>query len=614
MENFGTDDATISFSINTTATTAPYMEIMSKRPICNYSSFWDVRMVSGGKIFAEFDGSDTTNYEVITGTRRVNDGAWHLVTLTRRGPTIALYVDGTPDGGATLPATANVSNTATQSFGQGPCVGAPDGTINMVGLLDDISITQGPSAYPPVGGALTDLQTRGGGNACLACSSRHGHRILADPVNSATGNFVETQVDVNIASRGSALGFARSYNSTAAGISGPLGYGWQPNVGMSLAVNGSTATITQESGSQATFTQSGSTWAPSAPRFIASLTHNGEGSWTFVRQARDTYVFNAAGQLSSTTDLNGYKESDSYNASSQLSTVTDNAGRTLSLIWSGTAAGATITEVDDANVSPTRKVTYQYNDGLGNLTDVIDVGGGQWHFTYDASHRITVMKEPKCVATTGCLGVQNHYDGSGRVDWQKDQLNRQTSFAYSGTPMSDAGGTTTITDPKGNVTVDAYRWGLLTSTTRGSGTSAAATTSYVYDPGTLAPTSVTNPNGNASTMTYDASGNLLTLKDALGNTTTNTYNGFNEVLTTKDPLGVTTTMTYDARGNLSSVARPLTGTSSIQTVTYNHANATFPGDVTSMVDPDSKTWTYTYDTFGNRASVTDPLSDQSTTV
>jgi RHS repeat-associated protein len=383
---------------------------------------------------------------------------------------------------------------------------------------------------------------------------------------------------------------------------------------MSLAVTGSTATITQESGGQVTFTQSGSTWAPSAPRFIASLTHNGDGTWTFVRQARDTYAFNSAGQLTSTTDLNGYKESYGYNASSQLSTITDNAGRTLTLTWSGTGAGATITEVDDANVSPTRKVKYQYTDSLGNLTDVIDVGGGQWHFTYDASHRITVLKDPKCFATIGCPGVQNHYDGSGRVDWQKDQLNRQTSFAYSGTPMSDAGGTTTVTDPKGNVVVDAYRWGLLTSTTRGYGTPAAATTSYLYDPGTLAPTSVTNPNGNASTMTYDSSGNLLTLKDPLGNTTTNTYNGFNEMLTTKDPLGVTTTMTYDAKGNLSSVARPLTGTSSTQTTTYNHANATFPGDVTSMVDPDSKTWTYTYDAYGNRASVTDPVSDKSTSV
>ncbi len=297
-------------------------------------------------------------------------------------------------------------------------------------------------------------------------------------------------------------------------VTGPLGYGWQPNVGMSLAVSGSTATITQENGSQATFTQSGSTWVPTAPRFIATLAHNGDGTWTFVRQAQDTYAFNASGQLTSTT------------------------------------------------VSPIRKVKYQYNDGLGNLTDVIDVGGGQWHFTYDASHRITVMKDPKCFATTGCPGVQNHYDGNGRVDWQKDQLNRQTSFAYSGTPMSDAGGTTTITDPKGNVTVDAYRWGLLTSATRGSGTSAAATTSYGYDPATLAPTSVTDPNGNVATMTYDVNGNLLTIKDPLGNTTTNTYNGFKEVLTTKDPLGVTTTMTYDSKGNLSSLSRPLTGTSS----------------------------------------------------
>jgi hypothetical protein len=106
--------------------------------------------------------------------------------------------------------------------------------VSLVGLLDDISTTQGPSAYPPVGGALTDPQTRGGGNACQACSSRGDHRSHADPVNSATGNFFETQVDFAINGRGALLGFARGYNSTAAGITGPLGYGWQPNVGMFL--------------------------------------------------------------------------------------------------------------------------------------------------------------------------------------------------------------------------------------------------------------------------------------------------------------------------------------------------------------------------------------------
>ena len=110
----------------------------------------------------------------------------------------------------------------------------------------------------------------------------------------------------------------------------------------------------------------------------------------------------------------------------------------------------------------------------------------------------------------------------------------------------------------------------------------------------------------------DSSGNPLTVTDPLGQQTTNTYNSFNELLTTKDPNGVTTTDTYNGNANLTSASRPLTGTTQTQTTTYTYADASHPGDVTSMVDPDGKTWTYTYDTYGNRASVADPLSDTTT--
>ena len=78
---------------------------------------------------------------------------------------------------------------------------------------------------------------------------------------------------------------------------------------------------------------------------------------------------------------------------------------------------------------------------------------------------------------------------------------------------------------------------------------------FSYDPSTLGIVSQTDPNGHTSTMTYDASANLLTTTDALGRTTTSTYNSLNEPLTVTDPLGVTTTMVYDSHGNLLSSRR-----------------------------------------------------------
>jgi len=548
----------------------------------------------------------------LTSPTSLEDGAWHQLAVTYDGNlTITMYVDGQSIGSGTL-----TTALATAIPGEGLWIGqGVDSAAAFTGSVGEVSVYQSVLSASRVlahymagtlkGGPYTAAQSNGGGlNLCLPCTVAGILRGIATifPIDTASGNFWHVFTDFSISGRSYPLSFVRAYNSQSAASNGPLGYGWQLNGAMSLSQSGSTVTIAQENGSQATFTQSGSTWGPSAPRFIASLTHNGDGSWTFVRQARDTYTFSASGQLVAAKDLNGYITSLSY-TSGNLTTVTDPAGRTLSIAWTGSH----ITSVTDANVSPSRGVSFQYNDGAGNLTDVIDVGSGHWQYTYDTSHRMTVMKDPKCYATSGCPGVQNSYDSTGRVQWQKDQLNRQTSFTYGATQ-------TTITDPKGNQTVDAYNQGLRVATTRGYGTAQAATWHYAYDPSTLALIAVTDPNGNKTTYTADSNGNPLTVTDPLGRQTVNTYNALNEVLTTKDPNAVTTTYTYDGNGNLTSVARPLTGTSQVQTTTYNHADSSHPGDVTSMVDPDSKTWTYGYDGNGNRNSVQDPLGNKATSV
>ena len=93
-----------------------------------------------------------------------------------------------------------------------------------------------------------------------------------------------------------------------------------------------------------------------------------------------------------------------------------------------------------------------------------------------------------------------------------------------------------LTTP-GNVTLDTYQYGLRISETNGYGTSDAATTEYRYDPATAQPISIVEPNGSATSMTYDPSGNMRSSTDALGRQTTWTYNSFNEVLTRVDPKG-----------------------------------------------------------------------------
>ncbi len=48
----------------------------------------------------------------------------------------------------------------------------------------------------------------------------------------------------------------------------------------------------------------------------------------------------------------------------------------------------------------------------------------------------------------------NTYNGSGQVLTQTDPMGNETTYSYSGDNFSDSGGTTTITDPDGNVKLE----------------------------------------------------------------------------------------------------------------------------------------------------------------
>ena len=241
---------------------------------------------------------------------------------------------------------------------------------------------------------------------------------------------------------------------------------------------------------------------------------------------------------------------------------------------------------------------------------------------------MTNMFDPNCDAVMATCnlgnGIWTQYYASGQVQSQQDQLGRSTAFVYSGDPTSVGGGTTKITDPKRNVTVDSYQYGVLTSQTKGHGTTSAGTWQYRYDPVSAASVLAIDPDGNATATTVDPSGNVLSTLDPMSRTTSATYNSFNEPRTQTDGNGVTTTSMYDANGNLTSVSRPLLNSSNgvlaTQTTSYCYYGSTTcgapagpVGDLYSMTDPDGNVWLYTYDAYGDRATVTDPLGHVSTT-
>lgn len=180
---------------------------------------------------------------------------------------------------------------------------------------------------------------------------------------------------------------------------------------------------------------------------------------------------------------------------------------------------------------------------------------------------------------------------------QTDPAGLTTRFAYTGENFSPLGGTTTVTDPHSNTTIEQYDNGFLMQVTKAAGTAAQSTASYTYDPATLGITTATDGDGHTTTTIYNSTGQPTSVTDPLGHTTTYTYNALQEPLTTTTPLKRTTTRTYDGQGNLTSRTD-----AEGDTLTYQHTDPSHPGDVTAVVDPEGRTETLTYDNDGDIAT------------
>jgi YD repeat-containing protein len=190
-----------------------------------------------------------------------------------------------------------------------------------------------------------------------------------DPINTAFGTLSEVFYDMTIPGRGLSLSFTHTYNSAFAASDGPLGFGWTHSYAMQLIKSSATGavTITQENGSQVTFNLVGSTYV-AAPRVIATLVQNADGTFSFSRRAQQFFTFSPSGQLLSESDRHGYISSLKYNGT-QLVSVTDPAGRKLIFSYNGSQ----ISRITDPIG---RHVNFAY-DTAGNLATVTDVNGAK---------------------------------------------------------------------------------------------------------------------------------------------------------------------------------------------------------------------------------------------
>jgi RHS repeat-associated protein len=300
------------------------------------------------------------------------------------------------------------------------------------------------------------------------------------------------------------------------------------------------------------------------------------GNWAWGRTSADTNSANwlvaesaSAAQAGTWTHLVG-----TFDASTG----------TMTLYVNGVQSGTTAT--DTTPFAANGPLAIGQDQWAGNLTDWFD---GEISNVQAYSR---VLSAPEITALYSAGRTSAAVAGSG-------QQTTTTAYDQRGLPVSS-------TDPNGNTTSYAYdEAGQLAQTTE------PAVSATVYSTSSGAP--VTQNAHPVSTTGYNTFGDKTESQDPNGNTTTYTYDADGQLTSGTDPsytppgsAAVTplTTYQYDPNGQLTKQTDPL-----------GHATSTAYdqlGDKTSVTTPDGKSSSYVYDANGDLLSQTDPAGAQTT--
>lgn len=299
-------------------------------------------------------------------------------------------------------------------------------------------------------------------------------------------------------------------------------------------------------------------------------------------------------------------------------------GVTTTMAYTYDAKGNTLTKTEAQGTSVEKTTTYTYHPTFNKvLTEVV-------HSVVDpAQNRVTT----------------NTYDeanGNLLSTTETGLLGDGTAYSYTTTYAYDTNGKlTSIDGPRTDVQdIAAYAYdpatGYLTSMTQ----PLIGTTTYGDHDPLGNPQTVTDPNGNSTTYTYDANGKVLTVK-APGDTSPTQYfylgsgcsscgGGSSKIDHITLPEGNTIWYTYDAMGNLSAIKDSLNNTINYtydsegnklteqikdsagglqKTLSYQYDAL---NRLAKTINPDSAYSQYTYDARGNRISLRTPNSTLTT--
>ena len=199
--NFGTNDFTIDFWMQ--AAGSGQQAVLSKRPVCNLGSWWDIEIDALGRLVVNLcqDNNGTYFSGFYSQNYFRNDTAFHHVVVQRMGVNLTLYVDGNYDNSDTTTGVVNIQNTTQMFAGKTACTGV-DGTGYFNGVLDEIQVSLG-AAGPVIVSGPTAQHVTYGQQATFSVSvsgSGPAYQWYTNnmPVSGATGSSWTLTPDVSL--------------------------------------------------------------------------------------------------------------------------------------------------------------------------------------------------------------------------------------------------------------------------------------------------------------------------------------------------------------------------------------------------------------------------------
>lgn len=404
-----------------------------------------------------------------------------------------------------------------------------------------------------------------------------------DPVNTATGNFVETEVDLDFQGGCGNLAIYRTYSSRGL-VSGVYGTGWGSILDMELRFDADGAIWVMPDGRHQPFPRDGEAWGkadgdslwlnfgelPAAfGRRNGYLIRGNNGGW---------WAFDQSGCWLGLGWGNGTGIYVSRDENGNVTRLTHERGRWVDIAYRDNRVTA-------LHASDGRHVEYDY-DQSGRLQSVRR-NGEQRKYVWNEEGLISAVYDG-----AGHRELLNTYDADGRVKKQITNLGREVNFSYLPHRI------TVVSDPDGG-----------------------RSNSWIADErGRII--GIIDANGAKQSMSYDSSGNLILSRDRKGRLTVHQYDDRGRNILSKGPDGLIVEKEWDIEDRLISVTN-----SHGARVRYEYTDESpFPlkivdpeggitqlewdkGLLSRLIDPTGVTVSFTHDQYGDLESVTNAAGD-----